>query len=176
MPLSRQEKETVLASYRSGLAEAPHVFLMEFKRLSVPEATKLRSQVRDSGAEYVVIRNRIALLATDGKALADLKEYFRGPTSAAFGQGDPVALAKALTDFAATSPTIEFKGGLLDGRLVAASEIKELATLPSREQLITKLVFLLQSPMTRLVRAMAGTVQQFVSVLEQIGQTKESQS
>ena len=175
MPLSRQGKETLLESYREGLAGAPHVFLMGFKGLTVPDATELRSRIRESGADYVVLRNRIALLATDGKALADLREHFQGPTSAAFGEGDPVALAKALTDFAATSPTIEFKGGLVDGRLVAASDIKEIATLPSREQLVTKLVFLMQSPITRFARAMAGIPQQFVSVVDQIKQTKESQ-
>ena len=176
MPLSRQEKETVLESYREGLAGAPHVFLMGFKGLTVPDATELRSQVRASGADYVVVRNRIALLATEGRALADLKGHFQGPTSAAFGQGDPVALAKVLTDFAATSPTIEFKGGLVDGKLVAASDIKELSTLPSREQLITKLVFMLQSPISRFARVLAGVPQQFVSVLDQIRQTKESQN
>jgi large subunit ribosomal protein L10 len=176
MPLSRQEKESVLASYREGLAGAPHVFLMGFKGLSVPDATELRSRVRESGAEYVVVRNRIALLATEGQALAELKEHFQGPTSVAFGASDPVALAKTLTDFAATSPTIEFKGGLVEGQLVAASEIKELATLPSRDELMAKLLYLLQSPITRFARAMAGIPQQFVSVLDQIRQSKESKS
>ena len=176
MPLSRADKQELLTQYEEGLAAAPSAFLLGFQGISVPQVTELRAKIRDSGGHYLVVKNTLALRAIQGKAMGGLQELFAGPTAVVFGDGDPVALAKVLTDFAKGVPAIEFKGGLVDGQQVAAGEIKEIAELPSRSELIAKLLFLLQSPITRFVRGLAAIPQQFVSVLDQVRAQKEKSS
>src|SRR5215831_12343028 len=109
MPLTRADKEKLIAEYQEGLALAPHAFLLGFKGITVPQVTELRNRVRASGGQYAVVKNTLALRATDSQGLAALKEQFAGPTAIAWSQTDPVALAKALTDFAKDVPTLEFK-------------------------------------------------------------------
>lgn len=173
MPLSRQQKEEMVAAYREGLATAPHAFLLFYKGITVPQVTALRSKVRESGGEYLVVKNTLALRAIAGGPLEQLKELFEGPVAVVFSQDDPVRLAKALTQFAKDIPAIELRGGMVDGRPVAAGQVAEIATLPSREELIAKLLFLLQSPITRLARVLAAVPQQLVIVLDQVRQQKE---
>jgi large subunit ribosomal protein L10 len=173
MPLTPDKKKQLIDDYEKGLAAAPHAFLLDYKGITVPQVTTLRSRVRDSGGHYEVVKNTLALRAIDGKALAELKEHFVGPTAVVYSMNDPVALAKALTDFAKDVPAMQFKAGLVESRMIAANQIKDIASLPSREQLLTKLVFLLQSPITRFARVLAAVPQQFVVVLDQVRQQKE---
>src|SRR5690242_17056076 len=173
MPLTKEEKSDLIAEYEQGLAAAPHAFLLDFKGITVPQVTALRDKVRDSGGHYAVVKNTLALRAIDGKALAELKEHFVGPTAVVYSMSDPVALAKALTDFAKDVPAVQFKAGLVESRSVAANQIKDIASLPSREQLIAKLLFLLQSPITRMARVLAAVPQQLVVVLDQVRKQKE---
>lgn len=173
MPLSRQQKEEMVASYREGLATAPHAFLLFYKGITVPQVTALRSKVRENGGDYLVVKNTLALRAIEGGPLEQLKELFEGPVAVVFSQDDPVGLAKALSQFAKDIPAIEVRGGVVDGRPVAAGQVTEIATLPSREELIAKLLFLLQSPITRLARVLAAVPQQLVVVLDQVRQQKE---
>lgn len=174
MPFTRTQKENLVAEYESGVANAPHAFLLSYQGLNVPKDAELRQKVRESGGSYVVVKNRLVLRAIEGKALAQLKESFSGPTAVAFSDSEPVALAKVLTEFQKDAPFLEFKGGLLNGVPVAADQIKEIANLPSREALIAKLLFLLQSPIVRFVRTLAAVPRDFVLVLEQVRQQKES--
>jgi large subunit ribosomal protein L10 len=172
MPLTREDKTELLQVYEQGLAAAPHAFVLGYQGIKVPQVTALREKIRQSGGEYVVVKNTIALRAIDGNALSQLKEHFVGPTAVAFGN-DPVALAKALTDFAKDTPVLQFKGGLVEGRAVPAAQIKDIASLPSREELIAKLLFLMQSPITRFVRVLAALPRSLVIVLDQVRQQKE---
>ncbi len=96
MALTRNDKEQLLAEYESGLAQAPHAFLLGYQGITVPQVTELRNKVRAAGGEYVVVKNTLALRAIDSSALGQLKEHFNGPTAVVFSQKDPVALAKAL--------------------------------------------------------------------------------
>jgi large subunit ribosomal protein L10 len=173
MPLTRNDKEQLLEEYENGLAKATHAFVVGFQGITVPQVTELRNRVRASGGEYVVVKNTLALRAIDSKALAQLKEHFVGPTAVVFGDRDPVALAKALTDSVKDMPALQFKGGLVEGRAIPAEQIKEIAQLPSRDALIAKLLFLLQSPIVRFARVLAAVPQSFVMVLDQIRQQKE---
>ena len=175
MPLSRESKESLVESYQGGVATAPNVFLVKYQGITVPQVTDLRTRVRESGGHYEVVKNRIVLRVIDGSALEGLKEHFEGPTAVAYNEDDPVALAKVLTDFAKEVPAIEFKAGLVDGQVVEAEEVKQIATLPSREELIAKLLFLLQSPITGFVRVLAALPREFVTVLEQVRQEKKEQ-
>jgi large subunit ribosomal protein L10 len=172
MPLTRDDKEQLLAEYENGLARAPHAFLLGYQGITVPQVTELRNKVRASGGEYVVVKNTLALRAIDSKALGELKEHFVGPTAVVFGQ-DPVALAKALTDSAKDIPALQFKAGLVEGRAIAAAQIRDIAQLPSREQLIAKLLFLLQSPIVRFARVLAAVPRSLVVVLDQVRQQRE---
>jgi large subunit ribosomal protein L10 len=175
MPLTRNEKEQLLQEYEAGLAKAPHAFLLGYQGISVPQVTELRSRVRQSGGEYVVVKNTLALRAIDSKALEQLKDHFVGPTAVVFSQNDPVSVAKALTDYAKDVPALQFKAGMVEGRAIAADQIKDIASLPSREELIAKLLFLLQSPVVRFARVLAAVPQSFVSVLDQVRKKKEEQ-
>jgi large subunit ribosomal protein L10 len=176
MPLTRNDKDKLVAEYQEGLAGAPHAFLLGFKGISVPQVTELRNRVRASGGEYRVVKNNLALRAIDSTSLAALEEYFVGPTAVAWSTNDPVALAKALTDYAKDVPAIEFKAGMVERRAVPAAQIKEIAQLPSREQLIAKILFLLQSPITRFARVLAALPQSLVVVLDQVRLQKEEAS
>ncbi len=174
MALSRADKEKLLAAYEGGLKGASHAFVMGYQGIKVPQVTALREKVRQSGGQYVVVKNTLALRAIDGAALDALKDQFTGPTAVAFTDKDPVTLAKALTDFAKDVPAIQFKGGVVEGRAIAGDQVKEIASLPSREELIAKLLFLVQSPITRFVRVLAALGPQSLAlVLDQVRQKKE---
>lgn len=175
MPLTRQQKEAVVASYQEGIAKASHAFLIDYRGITVPQVTELRSKIRASGGSYAVIKNRLALLAIEGAALEVLQSHFEGPVAIAYTNEDPVALAKVLSDFASEVETVQFKAGLVEGQAVGAEEIEQIAKLPSREDLIAKLVFLLQSPITRFVRSLGAIPQQFVNVLSQVARDREQQ-
>ncbi len=173
MALSRADKEQMLAEYEQGIKTAQHAFVMGYQGITVPQVTELRNRVRASGGECVVVKNTLALRAIDSKALAQLKEHFVGPTAVVFSQKDPVALAKALTDSVKDMPALQFKAGLVEGRAIPADQIRDIASLPSREELIAKLLFLLQSPITRFARVLAAVPQSFVMVLDQVRKKKE---
>ena len=175
MPLTREQKETLVSSYQEGLAKAPNVFLVDYAGISVPEVTDLRNRLRETGGSYVVIKNRLARLAIKGEALDGLSDALQGPVAAAYSDSDAVSLAKALTEFAKEVPALELKAGLVEGQRVDAEEIKEIASLPSREELLTKLLFLMQSPVERFVRSLADVTRQFVSVLDQVSTAKDSE-
>ena len=173
MPLSRQQKEDLVSSYREGVAKAPHVFLIRYVGITVPQVTDLRSRLRENGGSYVVLKNRLAKLAIRGAALEELEAELEGPVAAAYSDSDVVTLAKTLTEFAKEVPALELKSGLVEGQRVASEQILEIASLPSREELMAKLLYLLQSPVERFVRSLADIERQFVSVLDQVRIGKE---
>lgn len=176
MALDRHTKEQLVEGYHADFAAASNAIVLGFRRISVPQADELRAKVRESGARYQVVKNRLALIALEDTPMACLKEHFEGPTAVAFHDDDPVILAKVLTDFTKVANVLEFRAGLVDGVLVAAADLKVIAELPSRDELIAKLLFLLQSPITRLVRGLGAITRDFVVVLDQIRQQKEPQS
>ena len=172
MALTRQRKEELAADYAEALGQVPHAFVVDYRGISVPEATELRDRIRASGGQYIVVKNRIARRALAGGTTEGLIEHLQGPTAVAYSHEDPVALAKALSDFASDVPALEFKAAMVEGREIGPEEITTLAKLPSREELLTKLVFLMQSPVTRFVRTINAIPQQFVNVLHQIAGQK----
>lgn len=174
MPLTRTEKSELVESYGEGLATAEHVFLLDYRGIDVPQVTELRQRIEASGARYEVVRNRLVALAIGDSGLEPLRDLFQGPTAVAWSNHDPVALAKVLDEFSKEVPAVQCKGGLLAGNQIDAEKLAEIAILPTREELIAKLLFLLQSPMSRLVRTLGALPRGLVIALDQIGKTKES--
>jgi large subunit ribosomal protein L10 len=172
MALTRNQKQELIADYEQGLALAPHAFLVSFQGMSVPQVTDLRSRIRARGGRYQVVKNTLALRAIGGKDLAQLEEQFQGPTAVAYTAEDVVGLAKTLTEFRKEVPVVELKGGLVDGKPISPQEVEDLARMPSRDELIAKLLFLLQSPITRLARGLAAIPRQLVVVLDQVSRNR----
>ena len=173
MALTREAKSELLASYREELALASHTFLVGFSGITVSQVDDLRSRVRTAGGHYTVVKNRIARLAFEDTSLSGLSEHLVGPVAVAYTADDPVGLARALDEFAKDVPVLEFKAGLVEGQQVSGEAIREIADLPSREDLVAKLLFLLQSPIVRFVRGLGDIAPQLLRVLNQVASQKE---
>lgn len=172
MAFSRSQKENLASKYEAEFAGAEHAFLVSLQGLTVNEATELRRKLREKGGRCVVVKNRILLRKIGGQPLDQVRSELRGATGVAYGD-DPVGLARVLVDFAKGVPALKLKGGVVEGRPVAAGEVAAIAELPSREQLVAKLLFLLQSPLVRLARVLQAVgPQRLVQVLDQVGKKK----
>ena len=176
MALTRAQKEELVGRYEGGLATAPHAFLISYQGIKVNDVTELRARVRAAGGSYEVVKNSLALRAIDGKPLGALAETFSGALAIVYTEGDPVAVAKTLTEFAKTVPQVVFRGGMVDNKPIAANEVEQIAKLPSREELIAKLLFLLQSPISRFVRTLGAVTREFVVVVDQVAKQKAGAS
>jgi large subunit ribosomal protein L10 len=169
---TRQEKATEVSQLSEQIGKASNAFLIDFKGITVPQVTELRKQVRETNSGYVVVKNTLALIALKDSPIIAMKEQFTGPTAIAFNANDAVVLAKALTKFAKDVPAVQFKGALLNGQVVPASQIQAIANLPTRSELVSKLLFLLQSPMRRLATVLNANIRNITVVLDQIAKQK----
>jgi large subunit ribosomal protein L10 len=170
--MNREEKAAAISELSEGIGHATNAFLISFKGITVPQVTELRKQVRESGSSYLVVKNTLALIAVKDSPLVALKGQFKGETAVAFNRTDAVVLAKALTTFAKTVPSVQFKGAMLNGQIVPASEIQNIANLPSREALISKLLYLMQSPIRGLVTVLSANIRNLAVVIDQIAKAK----
>lgn len=165
--MKRNEKETFVAEFRERVDRSPVMYLTDFTGLNVKSMTDLRQKLKESGAEYVVAKNRLMALALEGADLPDLSEALVGPTGVIFGYEDVVATAKTLSEFAkAHNDRPAFKLGVLDNKILDSAQLEKLATLPSREQLLAQVVGAMQAPMAALVAAMEGKLQEMAGLLE----------
>jgi len=171
---TREQKVAEVSELKEQIGKASNAFLIDFKGITVPQVTELRKQVRETKSGYVVVKNTLALIALKDSPIIAMKEKFTGPTAIAFNASDAVALAKALTKFAKDVPAVQFKGALLDGQVVPASQIQAIASLPSRQELVSKLLFLLQSPMRGLVTVLQANIRNLAVVIDQIAKQKET--
>ncbi len=170
--MNRTEKATAVEALGKELAKADTAILFGFAGMKVTEVTELRRQVRGTRSKYVVVKNTLARRAIQGTPLEAMSEHFQGPTAVAYGDASAVALAKVLTTFAKGNPNLVFKGALVEGKALAAKEITAIAELPSREELVSKLLFLIQSPLRRLVTVLNGPVRGLAVTLHQIAEQK----
>src|SRR5665213_1927994 len=150
----KSEKKKDLDALREKLAESGTVFLTGYEKMTVAQDFELRKTVRGVGANYKVIKNRIAEKAGAGSVAADLLKDLKGMTAVAYTSGDPVALAKALTAYGKSNPAFTFKAGLVEGRVIDLTGITALSTMPSKEALYAKLLWLINAPAQRLVTVM----------------------
>ena len=173
--MNRTEKAEQIEQLGAGLVKSGNAILFGFAGLKVPEVTELRRQVRATKSQYVVVKNPLVLRAAKGTALEALSDQFVGATAVAYNDDNPVALAKVLTAFAKANPNLVFKGALVEGKAIAAAEIKAIAELPTREELVSKLLFLMQSPLRRLVTVLNGPIRNLAGVVFQIAEKKEKE-
>ena len=169
---NREQKAEAISQFSAGIGQATNAFVLDFKGITVPQVTELRKQVRETGSQYVVLKNTLALIALKDSPLVQLREKFTGPTAVAWNKTDAVSLAKTLTKFAKDVPAVQFKGALLDGVVVEAAEIQNIANLPTREELVSKLLFVMQSPIRGLVTVLQANIRNLAVVLDQIAKQK----
>ena len=174
--MNRTEKKESIAAMTESVGTATNAFIIDFQGISVPQVTELRKQIREANSQYVVVKNTLALIAIKGQPLEALNEQFSGPTAVAWSESDPVGLAKLLTKFAKDAPALKFKGAMLDGEAVPVEKIDQIASLPSREELIAKLAYLLNSPIQGLVNVLNANIRNLAVVLDQISKQKSGAS
>jgi large subunit ribosomal protein L10 len=150
----RSEKQHDLDKLKTELAKVSTVILTTFQGITVENDTKLRRAVQAAGGKYQVVKNTLAERAGAGTPAEGLLKNLTGTNSIAFTSTDPVALAKALTKIAKDVPAFQFKSGVVEGRVISIAEILQLANLPSKEELISKIMFLLNAPAQRIAMAL----------------------
>jgi len=163
----KSEKEKDLEALKKDFESANNIFLTGFEKLTVQQDFELRKTIRGAGANYKVVKNNLAQKAAEGTPAAGLMKDLAGMTSMAYTSKDPVALAKALTAYAKNNPAFTFKAGLVEGRVIEVISIQDLATMPSREEILAKVLFLIQASAQRLVTALGGVGRNLAVVVDQ---------
>jgi len=163
----KPEKQQDIDHLRGELEKNGTVFLTGYEKMTVQQDFELRKTVRAAGGSYKVVKNRLAEKAAADLAAKDLLNDLKGMCSIAYTSGDPVALAKALTAYAKANPAFTFKAGLVEGRVVDVTGINALATMPPKEEIFAKLLWLINAPAQRLVTAMNGVGRNLAVVVDQ---------
>jgi large subunit ribosomal protein L10 len=162
----KSDKEKDLEALKKDFEKAQNIFVTSFEKLTVQQDFELRKTIRGVGGSYKVVKNNLAAKASEGTAAEDIMNKLVGMTSMAYGK-DPVALAKALTGYAKANPTFTFKAGMVEGRAIDVKSIQELASLPSREEILAKVLFLILASAQRVVTSIAGVGRNLAVVVDQ---------
>ncbi len=172
--MKRTEKETFVDSLRERIARAPVVYFTDYSGLDVKSMTKLRRTLRENGAEYVVVKNRLARRAFEESTLPDISSILEGPTGVVFGYEDAVGAAKALSEFAkAHDSKPAFKIGILDEKIIQPEQIDRIAKLPPKEQLLAELAGALEAPMAQLAAVLGAKLQEMAGLLDALKGERE---
>ena len=170
---TREQKEQSLQELRKLFQTAKVAVMTDYRGLNVAAVTKLRRKLAGSGGQFKVAKNTLSAIAAREAGLEGLEEYLSGPVGIVFGLTDPVAPAKALLEFVREFKTFEIKGGAVEGRVVNAQVVRELAECPPREVLYARVLGGMQGPMYGLVNVLQGTVRNLVYVLEAVRKARE---
>lgn len=165
--MNRDEKHKKAEELHRELEKAGTVILSKFEGLTVAADTELRRKVAEAGARYEVVKNSLIERAAAGTGLEPAAQKLSGTTSVAYTSADPVALAKALADYAKENPALVFKAGVVEGRVVSLEKFNEIAALPSREGLFAMALSLMKAPGRQLATTLAGVGRKLAVVIQQ---------
>lgn len=155
-----EAKQSVVSEIAGKLQEAASVVVVDYRGLTVAQVTELRKQLREAGVEFKVYKNSMTRRAAETTGLEGLNEYLAGPNAIAFSNEDVVAPAKIINDFAKKNEQLEIKAGVIEGNVATAEDVKALATLPSREGLLSMLLSVLQAPVRNFALATKAVAEQ----------------
>ena len=173
---TKQQKQKDLEALAEQFKNAQAAMLVGFQKMTVAKDQELRSQLREAGVSYSVVKNTLARLAAAGTPLEPASDQFKGVTAVALSGGDPVGLSKAIAKFTKANPDIfSFKVGIVEGKVVALKDVEAIASLPSREELISKIMFLVNCQAQRLVTVTNAVARNLAIVMEQVRAQKEAQ-
>ena len=164
--MNKEQKATVVEELTERFDETSTLFVADYRGLDMPEITELRSRLREADAQFSVVKNTLARRAATDAGMEDVAELFAGPTAIAFVQGDAAAVAKALKEFAKEREgLLELRGGIMDGVMLDADQVKDIAELPTREVILAMLLSAVNAPATQLVGAINAPARDIVSLL-----------
>jgi large subunit ribosomal protein L10 len=166
--MNKVEKQQTVDFLGEQFRSINSAFLIDYHGLKVVEATDLRRKIREIDGHYVVVKNTLARLASKETKMEQLESHFQGPTAIAYHDKDVVGLAKLLTEINKLYPSFKFKAALVEGRVVQAGEIKAIASMPSREVMLSRLLLILKSPVQNLHTVLKAPVRNLCLVLNQI--------
>ena len=164
--MERREKEQMVADLQKQVEKFKAVVLTHYRGLNVEQMNQLRQRLREEKISFNVVKNTLMKLACKGTDLEKLNDYFEGPTAVAIAHGDPISLAKILSDFQKTHPLLQIKAGLVEGRVTAPEEVKALASMPPREAILAQVLQGIQMPGVQLAGVLTLVLQQGVSVIQ----------
>ena len=167
MALSKAKKIEQVKQLAADLADSTTAIVGTFQKLTVSQDFALRTVVRNSGGKYRVLKNKLAARASQGTKVEEALQGLKGVSSVAYSSGDPVALAKALSEWVKDNAEFSFKLAIVDGRILSVKEIQQLATMPGREELYSKLLYLINAPAQRLATVINATGRDVAVVLGQ---------
>jgi len=170
---TKARKQKDLEALTEEFKQAKAAMLVGFKGLTVAKDQELRNQLREAGLTYAVVKNTLARKAAAGTALEQASDQFKGVTAVALSREDPVNLSKAIAKFTKANPDIfTFKAGIVEGKVVAIKDVEAIASLPSKEELVSKVLFLINCQAQRLVTVLSAVPRNLAIVIKQIGEQK----
>ncbi|MBV9958942.1 MAG: 50S ribosomal protein L10 [Acidobacteria bacterium] len=170
---TRAQKQQDLEALTEQFQRAAAAMLVGFQKMTVAKDQELRNQLREAGVTYEVVKNTLARKAATGTPFEQAAEHFKGVTAVALSEGDPVNLSKAISKFAKANPDVfSFKVGIVEGKVVALGDVEAIASLPSKEELISKVMFLINCQAQRLVTVISAVPRNLAIVVKQIGEQK----
>ena len=173
---TKQQKQQDLEALTEQFKNAQAAMLVGFQKMTVAKDQELRNQLREAGVSYSVVKNTLARKAAAGTPLEPAADHFKGVTAVALSSGDPVALSKAIAKFTkANAEIFSFKAGIVEGKVVALADVEAIASLPAKEELISKIMFLVNCQAQRLVTVTNAVARNLVIVIDQVRAQKEAQ-
>lgn len=170
---TREQKQKDLDALTEQFQKATAAMVVGFQKMTVAKDQELRNQLREAGVRYEVVKNTLARKAAAGTPFEQAADHFKGVTAVATSEGDPVNLSKAISKFTKANPDVfTFKVGIVEGRVIALPDVEAIASLPSKEELISKVMFLINCQAQRLVTVLSAVPRNLAIVVKQIGEQK----
>ncbi|HET6516085.1 MAG TPA: 50S ribosomal protein L10 [Thermodesulfovibrionales bacterium] len=172
--LNKEEKGQAIAELKDRFSEAKAVIFTDYKGMTVAELYDLRRLLREGGVEYRVVKNTLARIAAQDTPVSAGRDAFKGPVAVAIGYDDPVTAAKKVLEFSKKNEKLKLRGGVIEGKFFGVDEVKDVATLPSREVLLSMMAGAFQAPLSKLAAALSATVSSFAYAVHSLKTKRES--